>query len=65
MRVPLSSIAFDAGTQVRAAINEQVVSEYAEADVMHEDPLSAARGILTGMLLAIPFWWAVGMWVTQ
>jgi hypothetical protein len=30
MRVPLADIAFDAGTQVRAAINEQVVTDYAE-----------------------------------
>lgn len=30
MRVALSAIAFDAGTQVRAAINEQVVTDYAE-----------------------------------
>lgn len=29
-RVPLNSIVFDAGTQIRAAINESVVSEYAE-----------------------------------
>lgn len=30
-RVPLTSIAFDAGTQVRAAIDPALVSEYAEA----------------------------------
>lgn len=31
MRVRLESIAFDAGTQIRAAIDQQVVSDYAEA----------------------------------
>lgn len=30
-RIPLSSIAFDAGTQIRAAIDPVVVSEYADA----------------------------------
>lgn len=29
-RIPLSEIAFDAGTQIRAAINESVVAEYAD-----------------------------------
>ena len=30
-RVRLDSVAFDAGTQIRAAIDTQVVSDYAEA----------------------------------
>lgn len=30
-RIQLSEIAFDAGTQIRAAIDQRVVTDYAEA----------------------------------
>jgi len=28
-----------------------------------EDPLAPARGIINGLLLALPFWIVIGLWV--
>lgn len=43
-RIRLDAIAFDAGTQIREAINEQVVAEYAAARLA--DAPHGVRGLL-------------------